>query len=322
MEWSERTHYAGDQLKGGDQKMAIDEVPKYESPSYKERIEVRNSSGPWVIVFVVLGLLVLGEIYTLAKLGSIGSIQSEQASLRTEVQQTNQQVAAKLSSLQDASAQQLDALRAELDTTAKRVKSPVASRALAREKKIVAQLQQQSQEQSNELQQAKADIAKKADSDQVAAMGKDVADTKTDLGNTKQTITTLQSDLGMARSDMGTLIARNHDDIETLRKLGQRNYYEFTLARNTEQTVAGVGLMLKKTNVKRHRFNLNLLTNDMAIPKDNRTVDEPIFFTTGKSREFSELVVNTVDQNKVTGYISTAKYSQPELAAASAPSGQ
>jgi hypothetical protein len=79
--------------------------------------------------------------------------------------------------------------------------------------------------------------------------------------------------------------------------------------------------MLKKTNVKRHRFNMNLLTNDMAIPKDNRTVDEPIFFTTGKSREFSELVVNTVDQNKVTGYISTPKYSQPELTA-SAPSGQ
>jgi hypothetical protein len=125
----------------------------------------------------------------------------------------------------------------------------------------------------------------------------------------------------MARSDMGTLIARNHDDIETLRKLGQRNYYEFTLTKNEQQTVAGVGLMLKKTNLKRHRFNLNLLTNDMAIPKDNRTIDEPVFFTAGKSREFNELVVNTIEQNKVTGYISTPKYSQPELTA-SAPSGQ
>src|SRR5579859_1603118 len=161
--------------------MAIDDVPKYEAPSYKERIEVRNSSGPWAIVFVVLGLLVLGEIYTLAKLGSIGSIQSEEASLKNEVQQTNQQVAAKLSSLQDANAQQLDALRAELDTTAKQVKSPSGSRALARERKLVAQLQKQSEEQGTELQQAKADIAKKADSDQVAAVSKDVADTKTDL---------------------------------------------------------------------------------------------------------------------------------------------
>jgi multidrug efflux pump subunit AcrA (membrane-fusion protein) len=301
--------------------MAIDDAPKYEAPSYKERIEVRHSSGPWVIVFVVLGLLVLGEIYTLSKLGSIGSVQAEQAKLRNEVQQTNQQVAAKLSSLQDANAQQLDALRAELATTSKQVKSPASSRALIRERKALAALEQQTKQQNAELQAAKADLAKKADSEQVAAVSKDVADTKTQLGSTKQTLTTLQNDLGMARSDMGTLIARNHDDIETLRKLGQRNYYEFTLTKNQEQTVAGVGLFLKKTNLKRHRFNLNLLTNDMAIPKDNRTVDEPIFFTTGKSREFDELVINTVDQNKVTGYISTPKYSQPELAA-STPTGQ
>lgn len=296
--------------------MAIDEVPKY-----SERIEVRNSSGPWVIVFVVLGLLVLGELYTLAKLGSIGSIQSEQASLRNEVQQTNQQVAAKLSSLQDANAQQLDALRAELDTASKQAKSPAASRALIRERKALAKLEQESQQQHAELQQTKADLAKKADNEQVAAVSKDVADTKTDLGSTKQTISTLQNDLGMARSDMGTLIARNHDDIETLRKLGQRNYYEFTLTKNEQQTVAGVGLILKKTNVKRHRFNVNLLTNDMSIPKDNRSIDEPVFFTTGKSKEFCELVVNTVDQNKVVGYVSTPKFSQPELAA-STSSGQ
>ena len=298
--------------------MAIDEVPKYEAPHYKERIEVRNSSGPWVIVFVVLGLLVLGEIYTLSKLGTISSVQSEQANLRNEVQQTNQQVAAKLSSLQDANAQQLDALRAELDTAAKQVKSPSTSRALIRERKAIAKLEEETKAQSAELQAAKADLAKKADTDQVTAVSKDVADTKSQLGSTNQTVTTLRNDLGMARSDMGTLIARNHDDIETLRKLGQRNYYEFTLNRNEEQTVAGVGLMLKKTNVKRHRFNLNLLTNDMAIPKDNRTVDEPIFFTTGNSREFNELVVNTVDQNKVTGYVSTPKFSHPELASASA----
>jgi hypothetical protein len=300
--------------------MAIDEVPKSEGSSYREHIEVRNSSGPWVIVFVVLGLLVLGEIYSLAKLGSIGSIQSEQANLQNQVQQTNQQVAAKLSSLQDANAQQLDALRAELDTAAKQAKSPTASRALLRERKQLALLEKQEQEQGTEIAAAKADLANKVNNSDFAAMGKDMADTKTDLGTTKQTVSTLQNDLGMARSDMGTLIARNHDDIETLRKLGQRNYYEFTLTKNEEQTVAGVGLMLKKTNVKRHRFNVNLLTNDMAVPKDNRSIDEPVFFTTGKSREFYELVVNTVDQNKVTGYVSTPKYSQPELTPASASS--
>lgn len=289
--------------------MAIDEAPR------TERIEVRQSSGPWVLVFVVLGLLVIGEVYALTKLGSISSIQAQQASLKTQIAQINDQVNAKLASLEDANTQQLDALRSELDTTAKKMGSSGGT-ALARARKLVANLQKQTQAQTDELKQ---EMAKDNDqvNQQVAAVTQDVSSTKTDLGTTQQTVDTLKNDLGMARSDMGTLIARNHDDVETLRKLGQRNYYEFSVSKNQEQTVASVGLMLKKTNVKHHRFNLNVLTNDMEVQKNNRTVDEPIFFSTGGSKEFYELVVNKVDADKVSGYISTPKYSQPELAAAS-----
>jgi hypothetical protein len=38
-------------------------------------------------------------------------------------------------------------------------------------------------------------------------------------------------------------------------------------------------------------------------------VNEPIFFSVGGAKGFYELVVNTVAQNKVTGYVSTPKYS-------------
>ena len=295
--------------------MAIDEVPR------EENIVVRQSSGPWVIVFVVLGLLVLGEIYTLSKIGSIGSVQAQQASMQTQVRQMNDQLASKLSSLEDANAQQLDALRTELDATSQKA-GKSDSKQLARARALVSKLEKETQAQNDALKQ---EIAKNNEQvgQQISSVSQDVAATKTDLGSTKQTVSTLQNDLGMARSEMGTLIARNHDDIETLRKLGQRNYYEFTLNKNQEQTVASVGLILKKTNLKHHRFNLNLLTNDMAVPKDNRTIDEPIFFATGTSKEFSELVVNKIDQNSVIGYISTPKYSQPELAASTAsPSGK
>lgn len=293
--------------------MAIDEVPR------NENIVVRQSSGPWVIVFVVLGLLVLGEIYTLSKVGSISSVQAQEASLRTQIQQSNDQLTSKLSSLEDANAQQLDALRSELDTTSKKV-GKSDGKDLARARVLVAKLQRETQAENDALKQ---EIAKNNDQvgQQMAAVSQDVASTKTDLGSTKQTVSTLQNDLGMARSEMGTLIARNHDDVETLRKLGQRNYYEFTLTKNQEQTVASIGLVLKKTNVKHHRFNLNLLTNDMAIPKDNRTIDEPIFFAAGSSKEFDELVVDKVAQNTITGYISTPKFSQPELAASAPSSG-
>ena len=291
--------------------MAIDEVPR------EENIVVRQSSGPWVIVFAVLGLLVLGEIYTLSKVGSISSVQAEQASLRAQVQKSNDQLTAKLSSLEDANAQQLDALRTELEAASQKMGKPDGKQ-LARARAMVAKLEKETQAQNDALKQ---EMAKNNEQmgQQISSVSQDVAATKSDLGSTKQTVSTLQSDLGMARSGMGTLIARNHDDIETLRKLGQRNYYEFTLTKNQEQTVAGVGLILKKTNVKHHRFNLNLLTNDMAIPKDNRTVLEPVFFATGNSKEFYELVVDKIAQDTITGYISTPKYSQPELAASTNP---
>jgi hypothetical protein len=296
--------------------MAIDEVP--DQGHKTERIEVKQSSGPWVLAFVVLGLLVIGEIYTLARLGTLSSVQAQQASLKSQMQQSNDQLATKLANYQDASAQELDALRSELDATAKHVGSS-GGRNLARARAMVAKLESETQQQNAELKQ---ELAQKADSAQVASMSQDVAATKSDLGDTKKTVSTLQSDLGMARSDMGTLIARNHDDIETLRKLGQRNYYEFTLNKNQQQTVAGVGLVLKKTNVKHHRFNVNLLANDMEIQKNNRTIDEPIFFVPNNGRAFDEMVIDKVAENTVTGYISTPKFSQPELATSSGGGSQ
>jgi len=59
--------------------------------------------------------------------------------------------------------------------------------------------------------------------------------------------------------------------------------------------------------VKRHRFNLALLADDMEIEKKDRSVNEPIFFYLRGSKRFYELVVNKVESGKVMGYISTPK---------------
>ena len=111
----------------------------------------------------------------------------------------------------------------------------------------------------------------------------------------------------MTRTRFGTLIARNHDEIEALRKLGERDYYEFTAARHRAIRVGGIGVYLKETNVKHHRFNVDLMIDDVWLVKNDRTINEPIFFSTNGSRSFCELVVNRVDKGKITGYISALK---------------
>ena len=284
--------------------MAIDEVPPTRSAAVSS--ESHSHALAFAGICALLALLAIGVVSTSRKVDSLRtSLEAQDAQAHKQlISQINDQINGKLATLENANTRQLEALKAELDAAAQRMGS--TGKELRRARTMVSQLQSEQKRQTDQLRRQ---IAQKTDREQINSLRQDVTATRSDLASTKQTVGVLTSDLGMARSELGTLIARNHDDIETLRKLGQRNYYEFTLTRGESQKIAGVGLMLKKTNVKHHSFNLNLLTDDMEVEKNNRTVNEPIFFSVGGAKGFYELVVNTVAQNKVTGYISTPKYS-------------
>src|SRR5262249_6958137 len=88
-------------------------------------------------------------------------------------------------------------------------------------------------------------IAGKANAEDVNKLNGDVTGVKSDLDATK-------NNLQMARSEMGTLIARNHDEIDQLRRMGQRDYFEFTVQRKGgAQKVGSVQVELKDTNTKK-----------------------------------------------------------------------
>jgi hypothetical protein len=144
-------------------------------------------------------------------------------------------------------------------------------------------------------------LSSKASADDVNKLGTDVTGVKTDLDATKNSIQ-------MARSEMGTLIARNHDEIDQLRRMGQRDYFEFTVSRKGgAQRVGSVQVELKDTNTKKNQFTINVLADDKNFEKKNRSVNEPIFFYTGGSRQPLELVINKVGKNTASGYLSVPK---------------
>ena len=148
---------------------------------------------------------------------------------------------------------------------------------------------------------AKTELATKASTDEVKGVDGKVEGVRTDLTGT-------QNDLKMARSELGTLIARNHEDVEQLRRLGERDYIEFTIdTKNKPQKVGAFMVELKGTNPAKKRYNVSLIVDDSRIDKKNLPVDEPIFFHQGNDRRPLELVVNTVAKDKVTGYISVPK---------------
>lgn len=161
----------------------------------------------------------------------------------------------------------------------------------------------------------KAELATKASSDDLTKLNTDVTGVKGDLDATKNSIQ-------MARSEMGTLIARNHDEIDQLRRTGQRDYFEFTVQRKSGATKVGsIQLVLKDTNPRKNQYTINVLADDNSFEKKNRSVNEPIFFYTGGSRSALELVVNKVTKTSATGYVSMPK-GATTASASTATSGQ
>jgi len=138
----------------------------------------------------------------------------------------------------------------------------------------------------------------------VGGVKTDVATTKTDLANTQAQLQRVIGDAGV----MSGLIATNHDQLEELKHKGDRNYFEFTLTKGAQPTLlASVTLQLKKADTKRSKFTLNVSSDDKLIEKKDKNLDEPVQFYTGKDPVLYELVVNTINKNSVTGYLSTPK---------------
>jgi len=150
----------------------------------------------------------------------------------------------------------------------------------------------------------------KASTEDVKAVDGQVNGVRTDLDTTKK-------DLQMARSEMGTLIARNHDDIDTLRRFGERDYIEFTIGgKNAPQKVGDVTIELRSADPKKNQCNLALVVDDTRTEKRNRTINEPIFFYAHGSHQPMEVVINQVEKNKVVGYLSIPKAMQQTTSSA------
>jgi len=145
------------------------------------------------------------------------------------------------------------------------------------------------------------ELATKAGSDDLKNVDTKVGGVRTDLDSTRE-------DLKMARSEMGTLIARNHDEIDQLRRLGERDYVEFTIAgKNKPQKVGNLTVELKGVNEKRGQYSVAMTAEDRRLEKKNRAMNEPVFFYLSGTKIPEELVINKIGKDTISGYVSIPK---------------
>ena len=139
----------------------------------------------------------------------------------------------------------------------------------------------------------------------------EVGNVKTELGSTKSALDATIADLKSVRGDLGIqsgLIATNSTELAALRELGDRNYYEFALSKQQPTaTLAGVNMKLRKADVKRNKFNLDLVTDDKRVEKKDKNLHEPVQFYVGGLRQPFEIVVTEVSKDKIIGYLATPK---------------
>jgi hypothetical protein len=177
----------------------------------------------------------------------------------------------------------------------------------------------------------KLQSAQQQTAQQVSAVSSDLSTVKTDVGGVHTDLSKAQTDVATALSQLesvkgdlsntNSVIARNHDELVTLEHKGDRNYYEFTLAKGQKKPVGTVSLELKKTDPKKNKFTLDIYADDKTYEKKDRNVNEPLQFYSGKDPALFEIVVNSIStKNEISGYLTTPKSAPAPPTAA--PSGQ
>ena len=133
----------------------------------------------------------------------------------------------------------------------------------------------------------------------------EVAATKSEVDKSIAELRRINGDMGV----MSGLIATNATELDALRKLGERDYYEFSLVKSATapQRVGGIQLALKKSDLKRNRFTMDVIADDRRIEKKDKGLNEPVQFYTSLARTPFEVVVNQIGKDKVTGYLSVPK---------------
>jgi hypothetical protein len=252
------------------------------------------------IAIAIAALYIAGSSYLLY------DMRGRVLQLEAGATQTQQKTARRISDLEATVKASNEALASKLGITQEQLARRTEE--LRRQQQIAeSRLARQQKEQFGEVSQ------------QVESVKGEVGGVKTDVGAVKSDLETTKLKLDRAVGDLGQqsgLIAHTREELDYLKHRGDRSYYEFSLVKGKRTPVSTVSLQLKKTDPKKGKFTLYVISDDRTIEKKDRTMFEPMQFYTGRDRSLFEVVVMNVDRNKVSGYLSSPKAYTPAAATA------
>jgi hypothetical protein len=270
------------------------------APEPKESYVYEAASTPrWIFAVFIAAFVLIGYLLyagndarnTLEK--ELAKADSKQAVLAAQIDQTNSVVAD---------------LRGKLEVTTQKLGFTQAELAQARS---LAQNIRQTQKESDEKLTEQIGQAKQEVDAKIGAVSTDLTGAKTDISATKQDLEATKAKLTSTVGDLGVqsgLIARNQEELDQLKRQGERNIFELHLTRSKTPTHVGpIQITLTKTDPKKFKYTMTVIADDKTIEKKDKTADEPVqFYIHGVPRPY-EIVVFDVTKDKVNGYLSTPK---------------
>jgi predicted nucleic acid-binding Zn-ribbon protein len=261
----------------------------------------------WVAILIVVLFLGLGGLAYFSyaartKLqADLDAANGRAALLAKELDQTNTRVAD---------------LRGQLDVTSQKL--GLTRDELARARTLAQQIQQQQRQSDAKLGEQIGQVQQESEA-KIGQVSTELSGAKTDIAATQKDLAAAQGRLTSTIGDLGVqsgLVATNRQELEELKRLGERNIYDFNLKKSKKpQRVGPIQIALRKTDPKHYRFTMIVVADDKAIEKKDRNVDEPMQFYVRGARSPYEIVVFNLTKDQATGYLSTPK----ETASAAAP---
>jgi len=199
-------------------------------------------------------------------------------------------------------------LQAKLDVTTQKLGLTQGELARARG---LAQTIQKNQQKSDEQLHQEIGAVQTDTTTKFGQVTTDINGTKSDVAATKADLETTKGKLQSTVGDLGVqsgLIARNHDEVEELKRVGERDIFEFSLKKEKQpQHVGPIQVLLRKTDTKHYKYTMDVVADDKNIEKKDKTIGEPIQFYVRGARAPYEIVVFDLGKDQAKGYLSTPK---------------
>ena len=286
-------------------------VPQYVPPPAPPAPATVNGK-IWTL-FGLVAALVAGNVYSFMQLNSV----------KTDLTKTRDALATEIAKVQEASNLSSQTHRRTVESLSEKLEAARRQAAMAagqakvdaikRSEELASQLQkeQQKAQQQTEAEVKEVKEAATTANTKIGEVTTEVGSVKTDLGQTKSELEKTIANLKRVNGDLssqGSLIATNATELAALKQLGERNYFEFRIAKSKEpQRVGDISVLLKKADMKKNRYTIELVVDDQRVEKKDKTINEPVQFLTSKARQPYEIVVNKVQKDQIAGYLATPK---------------